>query len=106
MDDNDVTNEIAGLWPLLTPRQRDVVSDVITGFRSVRTDSSERLLLDFLRRARQNPKLVGSNTDLRPCGCLDGFRPVSDDGRSLTVERCRICSDDIDPTTFPETIYN
>ena len=105
MLEQQIVEETTALWPLLTPTERETVQGVIEGFRSIDSDASRRLLLRFLKQARLDPRRIGYHPDLRPCGCLDGFRTIRDDGHHLTVARCSICSPTFDVSTFPASPY-
>lgn len=79
------------LWPKLSTRQRDVVSEVVRGFGASRSPAAERLLLLYLRNARANPTTVGLDLSQTACGCDRGFRVQS--LNPFTVVRCRVCSE-------------
>lgn len=103
MLEQEIALAVVDLWPSLSSRQREIVDDVIDGFGSIDSDTSRRLLLRFLKEAKDHPERIGFHPELSAHGCSDGFRIIDHRGQS-TVERCRICSSP--PREIPESIYS
>ncbi len=104
MLEQEIATAVVDLWPDLSPRQREMVDDVIAGFGAVDSDSSRRLLLRFLKQAKEHPERVGFHPGMSAHGCSEGFRIIDESGPS-TVERCRICSPDYQRSEIPESPY-
>lgn len=109
MENETITLLKQQLWPLISERQKEIVEQIISGFSTINTQASERIIIRYLRKALESPKHIGFNPELNLCGCDKGFVIYDDRNTGTTVAKCHSCYDpekfqDIPPSFIERSI--